>query len=61
MSNEEKQKIKEEMQNGISKMCDDVIKHCIADEIFEDAAEIRDARNKLIEAINDAVDNLLPF
>lgn len=61
MTNEKKEELKVEMQDGISKICDNVISLSVSDENFELAAAIRDARNELIDAINEAIDNLLPF
>lgn len=61
MTNEKKEELKLEMQDGISKICDTAISLSVSDENFELAAVIRDARNELIDAINEAIDNLLPF
>lgn len=61
MTKEKKEELKVEMQDGISKICDNVISLSVLDENFELAAAIRDARNELIDAINEAIDNLLPF
>ena len=61
MTNEAKEELKLNVQDSISKVCDTVIALSVVDENFEDAAIIRDSRTELVDALNEAIDNLLPF
>lgn len=59
MTDKEKQELINEALASIRATCAKVSQRVILAEQFEDAAEIRDARRRLEEAITDAVNN--PF
>lgn len=57
MTDKEKQVLINEALTSIRATCAKVLQRVILAEQFEDAADIRDARHRLEEAITDAINN----
>lgn len=57
----DKDDLKVKTREALSRLCDEIINLSISDENYEDAADIRDARNALSDALAKAIDNMLPF
>lgn len=51
----------DEQLSALHAICSRIIAQLVNQENYEDAAAIRDARNRLESAIRDAIANLLPF
>lgn len=51
----------DEQLSALHAICSRIIARSVNEENYEDAAAIRDARNRLESAVRDAIANSLPF
>lgn len=61
MDDKEKEVLRYEAMDGINNICKAMIERAVDNELFEEAAAIRDAREELKDAIEIAIDRLPPF